>query len=106
MADPSAVSTPSIFLSTLALSFAVTLLLAGLFGAYYGKGRSRSLGIALSLIAVLLIGLFCALTWPLIQGITPIFDPVTVGRSLAAVGAATLGFGVALGVFVMTVMRS
>jgi MFS family permease len=96
----------SIFLSTLLLSFAATLLLAGLFGAYYGKGRSRSLGIALFLVAVLLIGLFCALTWPLIQGITPIFDPEAVGRAMAAVGAATLGFAIALGVFVFTVVRS
>lgn len=95
-----------IFLSTLLLSFAATLLFAGLFGAYYGKGRSRSLGITLSLVAALLIGLFCALTWPLIQGIHPIFDPEAVGRALAAVGAATIGFAVALGIFVFAVTRN
>ncbi|MEK6986126.1 MAG: hypothetical protein AABX89_07075 [Candidatus Thermoplasmatota archaeon] len=95
----------SIFLSTLLLSFAATLLFAGLFGAYYGKGRSRSVGISLSLLALLLIGLFLALTFPLIQGISPIFDPDAVGRALAAVGAATLGFGVAIGLFLVTVTR-
>ena len=96
----------SIFVSTLLLSFAVTLLLAGLFGAYFGKGRSRSLGFALSLVAVLLIALFCALTWRLVSGIVPVFDPVTVGKSMAAVAAATLGFFVAGGVFVVAQMRS
>ncbi len=96
----------SIFLSTLLLSFAATLLFAGLFGAYYGKGRSRSLGIVLALVAAILIGLFCALTWPLINGIQPVFDPEAVGRALAAVGAATIGFAVALGVFIFAVVRS
>jgi hypothetical protein len=96
----------SIFVSTLLLSFAVTLLLAGLFGAYFGKGRSRTLGFALSLVAVLLIALFCALTWNLVSGVTPVFDPYTVAKSMAAVLAATLGFFIATGLFVVAVMRS
>jgi hypothetical protein len=100
------VAIASIFVSTLLLSFAVTLLLAGLFGAYFGKGRSRSLGVALSLVAVLLIALFCALTWNLVSGVTPVFDPYTVAKSMAAVAAATLGFFVAAGLFVVAVMRS
>jgi hypothetical protein len=96
----------SIFLSTLLLSFAVTLLLAGLFGAYFGRGRSRSLGFALSLLALLLIGLFCALTWNLVSGIHPVFDPATVARSMASVLAAILGTVVAGSIFVAAVMRS
>lgn len=96
----------SIFVSTLLLSFAATLLLAGLFGAYFGKGRSRTLGFALSLVALLLLALFCALTWNLVSGVHPVFDPSTVGKSMAAVAAATLGFFVAAGVFVLAVMRS
>ncbi|HUR63221.1 MAG TPA: hypothetical protein VM241_01950 [Candidatus Thermoplasmatota archaeon] len=96
----------SVFVSTLLLSFAVTLLLAGLFGAYFGKGRSRSLGFALSLVAVLLVALFCALTWNLVSGIHPVFDPYTVAKSMIAVLAATLGFFVATGLFVVAVMRS
>jgi hypothetical protein len=96
----------SIFLSTLLLSFAATLLLAGLFGAYFGKGRSRSLGFAFSLVAVLLLGMFCALTWNLVSGIHPVFDPATVGKSMAAVVAAIFGAIVAGALFVAAVMRS
>lgn len=96
----------SIFVSTLLLSFAVTMLLAGLFGAYFGKGRSRSLGFAFALVAILLIGLFCALTWNLVSGIHPVFDPATVGKSMAAVVAAIFGAVVAGGFFVGAVMRS
>lgn len=95
-----------VFLSTLLLSFAATLLVAGLFGAYYGKGRSRSMGIALALFAILLMGLFAAWTWPLVAGIQPLFDPVAVTQSIIAVGAAMLGSLVAIFLFVMAVMRS
>ncbi|HEX2066078.1 MAG TPA: hypothetical protein VHI93_04620 [Candidatus Thermoplasmatota archaeon] len=96
----------STFVSTLLLSFAATLLLAGLFGAYFGKGRSRTLGLSLSLVALLLLALFCALTWDLVSGVRPVFDPYTVARSMVAVLAATLGFFVAVGIFVAAVMRS
>jgi hypothetical protein len=57
-------------------------------------------------VAVLLIALFCALTWNLVSGITPVFDPYTVAKSMAAVLAATLGFFIATGLFVVAVMRS
>jgi hypothetical protein len=95
-----------VFLSTLLLSFAATLLVAGLFGAYYGKGRSRSLGFALALVALMLAGLFAALTWPLVGGLEPVFDPVAVQQSVIAVGAAMLGSAIAIAAFVMLVMRS
>ena len=95
-----------VFLSTLLLSFATTLFVAGLFGAYYGKGRSRSMGIALSLFAILLMGLFAAWTWPLVQGIDPVFNPAAVTQSILAVGAALVGTVVALVLFVFAVMRT
>ncbi len=95
----------SIFVGTLALSFAVSLLLAGLFGAYYGKGRSRALGFGLSLLALLLLGIVFALTFPLVAGVEPVFEPYAMGRSLAAVAAATIGFAAAVGLFLVTVTR-
>jgi hypothetical protein len=100
------VAIASIFLSTLLLSFATALLGAGIFGAYYGKGRSRSIGITFALVAVLLIALFCALTWPLVSGVAPVFDPYTVGRAMAGVGAAVVGTAVAIGLFMLSLMRS
>ncbi len=96
----------SIFLSTLLLAFGFTLLVAGLFGSYFGQGRSRGVGLALALVAVLIIGVFSALTWDLMPGIEPRFDPDVIASSLIAVLAATLGSLVAVGTFVMSVMRS
>lgn len=96
----------TVFLSTLLLGFGFTLFVAGLFGARFGQGKSRSVGFVLSLVALLLIGLFAALTWPLLPGIDPIFNAEAVGQSLVAVLAATVGFLAAVVLFVGSVMRS
>jgi hypothetical protein len=101
MATPAAV-----FFSTLLLSFAIGLFLAGLFGAYFGQGRSRSVGFVLTLVAMLLAGLFAALTWPIIPGLAPIFNAQAVGQALTAVVAAMLGSIVAVAVFVLVMMKS
>lgn len=96
----------SIFVSTGLLSFAVTLAVAGAFGAYYGKGRSRSIGLLVCLVAVLLLGLFAAMTWDLLPGLAPVFDPGIVAQSMAAVVAALIGALLAVLAFVASVMRS
>ena len=95
-----------VFLSTLLLSFSAALVVAGLFGAYFGKGRSRALGFLLSIVALLLAGLFTALTYPLIPGLTPIFDPEVVGQSMIAVLSGIVGTALAAGIFIYTVTRS
>ncbi len=96
----------SVFLSTILLSFGLSLFLAGLFGAYFGKGKSRSVGFVLALVAVLLVALFAALTWPLVPDLQPVFDARVVGQSLIAVLAATAGTILAIFAFVASVMRS
>ena len=102
MADPLG----SIFVSTVLLSFAVTLAVAGAFGAYYGKGRSRSIGFVVFLVAVLLFGLFASLTWDLLPGFPPVFVPSVVAQSLVAVVAALVGALLAVLAFIASVMRS
>lgn len=96
----------SIFLSTLLLSFGVGLAIAGLFGAYFGQGKSRAVGFVLTLLAVLLVGLFAALTWPLVPSLNPVFNPTVVGQSMLAVVAALLGTVAAALFFVSAVVRS
>lgn len=96
----------SIFVSTVLLSFAVSLAVAGAFGAYYGKGRSRSIGFLVLLVAVLLLGLFAAMTWNLLPGLIPVFNPGIVAQSLVAVVAALIGALLAVLAFISSVMRS
>jgi hypothetical protein len=94
-----------LFWSTLILTFALTLLAAGFFGAYYGKGRSRSMGFTLVLASVLILGLLACLTWALLPGLAPIFAPANVLTSMTAVAASVLGLVLAGTVFVFSVMR-
>lgn len=95
----------TLFLSTVLASFAVALLASGLFGAFYGQGRSRATGFILVVVALLLGGLFAALTWQLVPGITPVFRPELVGQAALAVLAGTIGTLLAVGVFIVSVMR-
>lgn len=101
---------PVTLLSTVAanvfMSFAMMLLLAGIFGAYYGKGRSRSIGFSAMLSAILLLAIFAALTWPLVSGVKPVFVAAQVLESVAAVGAALVGGLLAGVIYVIIVMRS
>lgn len=96
----------SVFLANMLLSFGLTMFLAGLFGAYFGQGKSRSVGFVLSLVALLLLALFAALTWELVPGLAPVFATETIVLSIVAVTAALLGTIVAVGSFVGVVMRS
>lgn len=96
----------SVFVSTLLLSFAVSLAVAGLFGAYYGKGRSRAVGFLVAMLAMLLLGLSSALTWHIVPGLVPVFNPDVVGQSLVAVVAALIGAVAAGLAFVASVMKS
>jgi hypothetical protein len=95
-----------VFLATLLLSFAFTLTVAGIFGARFGQGRSRAVGIMLSLVGVIVAAIFLALTWQLVPGLEPVFDPNLVSQSLVAVGAATVGAIVAIATFIASVMRT
>lgn len=96
----------SVFLSSVFLSFGVTLAVAGLFGAYFGKGRSRAVGFLLAILAVILLGLFCALTWDVVPGLAPVFNPDVVAQGLVAVMAALIGAVLAGFFFVASVMKS
>lgn len=94
------------FLAQALLSFALSFLVLGLIGAYFGKGKSRSLAFVIMLLSGLLMGVFAALTWPLIPGLDPVFNVDQVIQGVVTVGAATLGSILAILVFVQIVVRS
>ncbi len=96
----------TVFLSNVLLSFGLSLFVAGLFGAYFSSGRGRSVGFVLALVALLLVGLFAALTWQLVPGVQPVFDAAIITQSMVAVIAALLGTILAVTVFVGSVMKS
>jgi hypothetical protein len=94
------------FLTILLLVFALFLILAGIFTAYFGSGKSRTIGIAL-LVGGLVVGLLVG--W--------FYHAGTLGGQSGQLGslifeaflvmvAAVIGALVAIGIFLVAIMKS
>ncbi len=96
------------FLTIFMLTFALFLLVAGIFTAYFGSGKSRKIGGGL-----LGLGLVLGLVWILICSTfileEPIFEvsikTVIIQSILVIVGAA-LGAAAAIGMFLAAIMKA
>ena len=97
------------FLSMLMLAFAVASVIAGIFTAYFGSGKSRAVG-AILIITGLLVGVL--FLW--FAGILSFLEtaPITwVGQGIilsgiAAVIGAVIGALIAIGIFLLAIMKS
>ncbi len=92
------------FLTVLVLTFALFMVLAGAFTAYFGSGKSRTIGVVL-----LLVGLIVGIVWVYLGGFTDIID-VWLGDVVWAaflnIIAALIGALIAIGVFLLAIMKS
>jgi hypothetical protein len=92
------------FLTVLLLTFALFMVLAGAFTAYFGSGKSRTIGIVL-----LVVGLIVGIVWVYLAGFTDIID-VWLGDVVWAaflnIIAAVIGALIAIGVFLLAIMKS
>jgi hypothetical protein len=95
------------FLTILVFAFALVMLIAGVFTAYFGSGKSRKVGVAL-----LLIGLIVGIVWAWLVGfsdISPFCEVYTwevVRGALITLIATVIGALVAVGIFLVAVMKS
>jgi hypothetical protein len=95
------------FLTILVFVFAFVMLLAGAFTAYFGNGKSRKIGLAL-----LATGLAVGILWAYLVGWSDIelFSNVqawnVVYGAMVNLIAALLGAAVAIGIFLVAVMKS
>lgn len=93
------------FLTVLILVFALFMLLAGIFTAYFGSGKSRMIGVAL-----LVIGLVVGILW-VVLGMDSV-DVIHVDLSKVIWDAflyiisGVLGALAAIGVFLLAIMKS
>jgi hypothetical protein len=93
------------FLTVLILVFALFMLLAGIFTAYFGSGKSRMIGVVL-----LVIGLVVGVMW-VVMG-TDSVDMINVDLSSVVwnafvyIIAAVIGALIAIGVFLLAIMKS
>ena len=93
------------FLTVVVLVFALFMLLAGIFTAYFGSGKSRMIGAAL-----LVIGLIVGALWVL-MGLDSV-DIIDVNLSKVIwdaflyILAGVIGALAAIGVFLLAIMKS
>jgi len=93
------------FLTVLILVFALFMLLAGIFTAYFGSGKSRMIGVAL-----LVVGLVVGVLWAVLSlGDNGMID-VDLGKviwdAFLYIAAGVLGALAAIGVFLVAIMKS
>ena len=96
------------FLSILVLAFGIFSIIAGAFTAYFGTGRSRSIGGALIILGI--IG-FIILLWFTGMFGSSVSQPMVWDLSMVTAGfiavlGALVGALVALGIFLVAIMKS
>lgn len=98
------------FLTIFMLTFAVFLLVAGIFTAYFGSGKSRKIGGGL-----LAFGLILGFVWVMISSdIIPILDEPLIDvqlkeviiQSILVIVAAAVGALAAIGMFLAAIMKA
>ena len=95
------------FLSMLMLVFAVASIIAGIFTAYFGSGKSRAVGAVL-----IIIGLIVGILFFWFAGIFTLFGTAPYSFSgvivpgVMAVLGAVIGALIALGIFLLAIMKA
>ena len=93
------------FLTVIILVFALFMLLAGIFTAYFGSGKSRMIGVIL-----IVIGLIVGVVWAM-MGLDSV-DVIDVNLSKVIwdaflyILAGVIGAIAAIGVFLLAIMKS
>ena len=96
------------FLSMLALGFAIASAIAGLFTAYFGSGKSKAVGAILMILGLFVFILFLWGAGVLKLGAVPDlmdFAGVVI-NGIVAVAGALLGALIALGIFLLTILKT
>jgi hypothetical protein len=95
------------FLTILLLVFGLFLILAGIFTAYFGSGKSRTIGVVL-LVVGLVVGILTGYLYH-----TGAFDGGASGQlgsllweSFLVIVAAVIGALIAVGIFLVAIMKS
>lgn len=95
------------FLEILLLVFSLFLILAGVFTAYFGSGKSRTVGVGL-LVAGLAVGLLAGYFYHtgLLNGSAGGHLGTLIWQTFLVIVAAVIGALVAVGIFLVAIMKS
>jgi hypothetical protein len=92
------------FLTVLLMVFALVMVLAGIFTAYFGSGKSRTIGIIL-----LVIGLVVGILWTYLAGMTSMINiqlGTVIWNAFLYIVAALIGVLAAVGIFLLAIMKA
>ena len=97
------------FLSMMTLVFAIASVIAGIFTAYFGSGKSRAVG-AILIIIGLLVGVIFLWGANLLSFMGAPMDLLnfsgTIVNGIVAVIGAVIGALIALGIFLLAIMKA
>ncbi len=97
------------FLSMMTLVFAIASVIAGIFTAYFGSGKSRAVG-AILIIIGLIVGVIFLWGANLLGFMGEPFDLLnfsgTIVNGIIAVIGAVVGALIALGIFLLAIMKA
>lgn len=99
------------FLSMLTLAFSIVSIIAGAFTAYFGSGKSRGIG---GILIVLGIIVFVVFLWGAGVLEEPLGKPgegspfffVEIWKAIVSIIGAIVGAAIAIGVFLLAIMKS
>ncbi len=98
------------FLSMLTLVFAIASIIAGIFTAYFGSGKSRAVGGALIIIGLLVFVVFlygAGLLESVMGTPNELLDfSDTIVKGVVAILGALVGAVIALGIFLLAIMKA
>lgn len=92
------------FLAILLLVFGLFLILAGLFTAYFGSGKSRTIGVALLVVGIVMGALVALLAHVWGWSRSDLFS--VIGQAFAVIIAAVVGALIAIAIFLLAIMKS
>jgi len=98
------------FLSMLTLVFAIASIIAGIFTAYFGSGKSRAVGGILIIIGLIVFIIFLYGAG-LLESFMGIPDGIlnfqgTIVQGVIAIIGAIVGAAIALGIFLLAIMKA
>lgn len=99
------------FLSMMTLVFAIASIIAGIFTAYFGSGKSRAVGAILIIIGLLVFVIFlygaAIVVNSFLGGPEGILNfQGTVVQGVVAIVGAIVGAAIALGIFLLAIMKA
>lgn len=92
------------FITVLLMVFALVMVLAGIFTAYFGSGKSRMIGILL-----LVIGLVVGIIWTFLSGLSDAIDielGSVIWSAFLYIIAGLIGVLLAVAVFLLAIMKA